>query len=452
MRLKKSFYNIEVDKFQDNILIFNSRTSALGLMDRKTQNIYNNIENIENWKALDDEEARNNINIMIQNGFLVSSDLDETAALNVLEDMQKYNPSILSLVIAPTLNCNMACPYCYENKNHKRFDSDTKKSMIDFVRNYVNRNLIKTLSITWYGGEPLMEKDTIKELSEAFKQICEDKTVHYIGHIVTNGSLLDYETGLMLKEAGVKMAQITVDGMEEINNQRRILKNGQNSFEIIVNNIKSCQDLFKISVRVNIDKSNEKEAEKLYKFFTNKENFGENVRIYFAQVKKMSDSCSISSHQCFSNKEFGDLEIELLNKINSGANSSGAFNYPNSKILPCAALTLHSFVIDPEGNLYKCWEEIGIIEKSVGSIFEGFKLNNRAVQWLNLRLPAECSACKTRPMCQSGCAYRRIEDGNTPRCEPVTFSYKETLKRYYLNQVQNSGITNSAESESAATV
>lgn len=452
MRLKKSFYNIEVDKFQDNILIFNSHTSALGLMDKKTQDLYYNIENIENWKSITDEEARNSTNIMVENGFLVASDLDETAVLDVLVDMQKYDPAVLNLVIAPTLNCNMACPYCYENKNAKRFDENTKKSMIDFARNYVSRYSIKTLSVTWYGGEPLMEKDTIRDLSRAFSQICEDKNINYQAHIVTNGSLLDYETGIMLKEAGVKIAQITVDGMEEINNKRRILKNGQNSFEIIINNIKSCQDLFKISVRVNVDKSNEKEVKKLYDFFTNKEDFGENVRIYFAQVKKISDSCSINSHQCFSNKEFSDLELDLQDRINNNSDSKGTFNYPNSKILPCSALQLHSFVIDPDGNLYKCWEEIGLADKSVGSIFEGFKLNSRAVQWLNLRLPKECSICKIRPICQSGCAYGRMENGNTPKCEPITFSYKEILKKYYLNQTGFSGEIDPSESESAATV
>lgn len=451
MRLKKSFYNVEVDKFQDNILIFNSYTSALGLMDKKTQNLYYNIESIEDWNTTLDEEARSNIKIMIENGFLVAFDLDEAASLDVLGDMQKYNPTALNLVIAPTLNCNMACPYCYENKKNKRFDSKVKKSIIDFVRNYINKYLIKTLSITWYGGEPLLEKDAIKELSQAFKEICEDKNINYQAHIVTNGSLMDYETGTMLKEAGINIVQITVDGMEETNNQRRILKNGQNSFEIITNNIKACQNLFKISVRVNVDKSNKEEVDKLYNFFTDRKKFGENVRIYFAQVKKISDSCSISSHQCFSNKEFSDLEMDLLNRINSGSHPTGTFNYPSSKILSCSALQLHSFVIDPDGNLYKCWEEIGIAEKSVGNIFDGFKLNSRAVQWLNLRLPDECSACKIRPICLSGCAYRRMENGNVPKCEPITFSYKEILKRYYLDQVQSSQAMNSSESESAAT-
>lgn len=452
MSLKRSFYNIEVDKFQDNILIFNSHTSALGLMDKKTQDLYYNIENIEDWKNLKDEELKNNINIMVENGFLTASDLDEPVVLDVLADMQKYDPNVLNLVIAPTLNCNMACPYCYEDKNSKRFNENTKKSMIDFARNYISRYSIKTLSVTWYGGEPLMEKDTIRELSKAFKEICEDKSISYQAHIVTNGSLLDYETGIMLKEAGVKIAQITVDGMEEINNRRRILKNGQNSFEIIVNNIKSCQELFKISVRVNVDKSNEQEVKKLYDFFTNKKDFRENVSIYFAQVKKISDSCSINSHQCFSNKEFSDLELELQNRINNQIIPKGNSNYPNSKLLPCAALQLHSFVIDPEGNLYKCWEEIGLADKSVGSIFDGFKLNNRAVQWLNLKLPKDCLICKIRPICQSGCAYGRMENGNTPKCEPVTFNYKEILKRYYLNKIGALGEIEQSESESAATV
>ena len=49
----------------------------------------------------------------------------------------------------------------------------------------------------------------------------------------------------------------------------------------------------------------------------------------------------------------------------------------------CGAISLNSFVIGPDGALYKCWNDIGYSERSIGNLEKGIKLTNKFVEWLS---------------------------------------------------------------------
>lgn len=441
MDYKRSVYNIEIDTLENgNVLIYNTFSGGFVELDKKSQDLYYNIENTYDCQVSTEIES------MRSNGFVVEKEIDEYARMQTLGNFIRFNPDILSLTIAPTINCNMACPYCYEKKTNKRMDENIIEGLVNFVNKSLDSKKYKGLMIMWYGGEPLLEKEIIKKLSKLFIQSCIERNVIYSAAIVTNGSLLDYETGKMLKEeCNVSFAQITIDGLKETNNKRRLLKNGDDSFGIIIDNIDLCKDLLKIMIRVNIDKTNIDEADDLINFLYRTFNHNSNVRVYFAPISKQTEFCNVKSDTCYSSQEFGKIEPVLLEKLKTIAKQNDisiSIPYPNSMFLACQAVGIGSYVVDPEGMIYKCWDEIGVKESAVGDIFKGLPLNKQALDWLSLQLPEECNKCEYLPICGGGCPYQRLNNNNKPICHFRRFSFINNLKLCYSHYLEKEKATN----------
>jgi len=79
----------------------------------------------------------------------------------------------MSLIIAPTTGCNFECPYCFEPKKNPR---SVTKETIDKIIDYVNNQKeIETVSLTWYGGEPLLMEAEIETIHKRLKSETEKK-------------------------------------------------------------------------------------------------------------------------------------------------------------------------------------------------------------------------------------------------------------------------------------
>ena len=66
----------------------------------------------------------------------------------------KFSKRIFRLTIAPTLDCNFDCPYCYENRRNGKMSEEVQDALIDFIQNSVTSET-SVMDISWYGGEPL---------------------------------------------------------------------------------------------------------------------------------------------------------------------------------------------------------------------------------------------------------------------------------------------------------
>lgn len=433
MKFKKSKYNINVDKLSNGeILIYNSVTSAFGIMDCETQAIYNNLDNI-NDNNLKDKNMKKNLNIMSNNGFIVEEDLDEFKKLMLEYKLYRYDRSGgLFLTIAPTMNCNMACPYCYEKKNLEKMSENTQQLLIKCIEDYIKRYpQITFISVSWYGGEPLLEKEIIRYLSKELIRICKENQREYTASIVTNGVLLDYDTALMLsKECNIYQTQITLDGVGEVHNKTRKLKSGEDSFSKITANIDDVKDLLQVVIRTNINKKNVDYFKDLVQYFKRK-NWDGKVKLYFSPVTATEEVNKHVFNECYSRDEFNDMHIDL-EKLLIDADINSNFTYPKS-FLGCTALTVHNIVIDPNGNMSKCWHRIGNPKYYIGSVKEGIKFNKERIEWLTSEYPNKCVECKLFPICRSGCPHDRIKNNNEPICEYNLHQIREILKKYYKN-------------------
>jgi len=430
--IKKSNYNIFIAKENEKDLIFNSFSGAFALMDEESQFLYNNIENIDYDKLSSNEKKI--IDLMIKNGFLIDFNLDEFKTMQLKANIKRYalDNKTKYFTIAPTLKCNMNCFYCFE-KNAKEIDGMNTvviESLIKFIDKETNG--IDNLIISWYGGEPLLESETILKLSDAFIEICKSKNIHYKATMTTNGTLLDKETAKMLKSVcKIEHVQITLDGCKEIHDKRRSLKNNLSSFDTIIKNIEDAQEYIDISIRVNIDKFNYLEAKKLIDCIYEHKKWVNKVAMYFAPVEDFPNSCT-SCNSCFNMNEFGKVINPVLNYLyEKGGFKSIKQLIPRNRTLCCSNIAISNFVIDPNGDLYKCWNSVGDDSEVIGNIVEGQKFNYRNIEWLSINTPKECTDCNILPMCQGGCAYTRLNNGNKPACNKDSVTFKENLKLVY---------------------
>lgn len=411
-KYKKSIFNIAVDKLPSNeILIFNSYHSTFGIMDVETQVLYDGIEQY----SLDDLNENNNwevASVLSQNGFIVPAELNECDLVDLRSQQGKFDRSSLSLTIAPTLSCNMVCPYCFEQYRSGNMSDVVQEALCIFVEKRIENSNCKRLHITWYGGEPLLAVDIIDSLSQRIIAFCESSGVEYTASIITNGVLLTREVAEQLNVLMVKHAQITIDGTAEYHNKRRILKNGGDSFNTIISNIDACSDLLKISVRVNVDEGNIGNIDDLLSYLVDEKGWTKNPAVYLAQVENYTDAEYFDQTAGAEISRFLQHDAALLSRTCDLENNTTNQNlFPRRRVSFCHASIESAFVVDPDGYLYKCWNVIGDHQKAVGTLADHSKLNLEGLRWMSFKPGIECDACPFLPICMGGCPYQFLEKG-----------------------------------------
>ncbi|MDL0414458.1 4Fe-4S cluster-binding domain-containing protein, partial [Clostridioides difficile] len=92
--------------------------------------------------------------------------------------------NLSSIILQVTQNCNLRCDYCiysgsYSNRVHtnKRMNIDVAKRSIDYL--IKNSSQLNEVSVGFYGGEPLLEFDLIKQIVEYVKVVGEGKEIYF---------------------------------------------------------------------------------------------------------------------------------------------------------------------------------------------------------------------------------------------------------------------------------
>ncbi len=433
MELKKSYYNELIKENESGEkLIYNFNTGAFILMNEKAYQLMENIEILE-FKQLDDESI-GYLKLMKENGLVVEKKIDEIEILDFKEKLATYDSNSLILTITPTTNCNMKCIYCYE-ANNKILSSTMTKEIQDAIVEFVKKKIknLSILSVVWYGGEPLLEKEIIYYLSREFIKLSELYHVQYSASMITNGVLLDYSTSVFLKEqCRVKYVQITIDGLKEYHDKRRIMKDGSRSFDVIMDNIDKIKDILKVTIRVNVDQNNLNHIENFVYFLMNDKKIGNSVNLYFDKVNDYTAAynCDISSF--IGQKDLNSLLKKIYSNIvyNGNNNLISLESYISPKIKNCGATNINNYIIDSDGYIYKCLTLVGVKEAAIGKITEEIDVIKHK-KWVFHELDTKCKVCKQRPLCQGGCVFREIQNNEMHRCKFNSEDYKFALNTIY---------------------
>ena len=138
------------------------------------------------------------------------------------------------LIIELTGNCNLRCKYCIYNDynegnrdfNTNNIDFETAKKAIDYVYDHRDPN---HLAITFYGGEPLINFDVMRQCIDYSLEKMKDVELSF--SFTTNLTLMTEEIAEYLAKVPRLSILLSMDGPEEIHDLARVKRNKQGSFQ-----------------------------------------------------------------------------------------------------------------------------------------------------------------------------------------------------------------------------
>ncbi len=148
---------------------------------------------------------------------------------------------VISATIHLTHHCNLRCSYCYTGEKLPiAMHYDTIDASIDFILNDANDNNAKTLNITFFGGEPLIEKDKIFYIIDQFDRLKNNITVSY--RMSTNGTLMTPKLMKKLMDNDV-FVSLSIDGHPDVHDIHRVDAGGKPTSAKVANAAKLMLDL-----------------------------------------------------------------------------------------------------------------------------------------------------------------------------------------------------------------
>jgi uncharacterized protein len=434
--LVTSRFNILVALADGGALIFNSMTRAMSRLTTVELALYRTLER-EGSAGVDSQTSNIDLDQLHHDGFLVPESRDELAAFRAHYYAARQSTDTMTLTIAPTMACNLACGYCFQGqqKDLRKIGSDVPDAIYDLVAHHSDH--LSGLNIAWYGGEPLMGKETIFALSDRLISLCDKKNINYSASIVTNGYFLTSEVAQQLYTRRCTYAQVTIDGVRDTHDRMRPLLSGRGSWDRIMGNLDAVLDStpMAINVRVNVGQSNVNECGTLLEEFE-KRNFAAKGKfsVYFAPIDASTPEAGSAYEDALAKSAYSKAVLGLGEQARV-AGFAGMITPPAGIMGMCVAAQDQGYVIAPNGDVHKCWETAHDPDKRTGTIFEpeGLKGSPNAQLW-DAWSPFDnpvCTSCRILPMCGGHCPHRFVYadsgDSNSLPCPDWKWNTAEYL-------------------------
>lgn len=363
---------------------------------------------------------------------LVSSNHDERERLRHRYDISRHDASSLDLTLVTSLGCNFDCPYCYESKRPSLMNAEVQRAVLALVDDCAP--VLRNLSVTWMGGEPLLGKASLFDLSDEFISRCDERDITFEANIITNGWLLDQATARHLNELHCSSAQVTIDGPPDTHNKMRPRVGGDPTFDRIVANLVDAADEIDISVRVNIDVSNLARVDELFRILRDA-GLSDRITVYPGKMTSIGDNpdapMATYEKRCYTGPEFANVELEFT----ALAREYGFAQYapPGLAGVPCTAVAGNGLVIGSEGEIWKCWDDIGDNKRVLGNVRNYRDLNQEGLlPWLTYHPldDPQCRECIALPTCMGGCLHRTMQGAaRDAQCGTFRFNHVERVNR-----------------------
>ena len=410
--MKFSFYNIFFD-IDNEHYIYNTLSTALAQLDDKTFDVVK-----KNDITLIDKQF---IEEMQKEYFLVESDVNEQEEYLYFYNRTRFGKSSKSLAVnfIPSYRCNLACPYCMQglDKSNKQIEIKDIDKILTFTSNTIEYSFAEDVAITkiyahLYGGEPMLQKQALQYFCAGIKNIAEKYKCEDIYSMTSNMTILDDDMIQFMQKYNINV-QISIDGIKEQHDRRRMFANGCGTYDTILNNLKKLQKAGLkdcVVIRLNIDKDNLPDAEKIY---TEVKEYSNDV--YFGFLDAFKGYNDHFSSQCVSNEIYPEIVSKTFNDIYQkyGQPISTSFG----KMSPCSINSENKYFIDPFLNVYKCEMLLNQTDNRIGFIDNDGQLIKTSAFYRQMnrspQLFPECLACKLLPLCAGGCAGKAFfNDGN----------------------------------------
>ncbi|MBU5613619.1 geopeptide radical SAM maturase [Geomonas azotofigens] len=300
------------------------------------------------------------------------------------------------------LDCNLDCGYCFEGEfrcGHYMSEATADLLVQALIRERIAQGWDVTIS--FYGGEPLLSQDLIRRISEPLRAAAQSHGVTYAFNLVTNGTLLDRNTALQLLPLGLLGAKFTLDGPREIHDVQRPYASGAGSFDIIVDNLVQVCDLISIQLGANFRPENYREFPRLLDQLPRYGITPDKLAVVMFTPVVSAGGCSDVNSGCALSEEPWLMEaVPFLRE----ATLARGYRAPTLKPSACIVELKDNLVVDCTGRFYKCPAFMGTQELSVGSLSEGLK-DYRASHGIGNWQVDTCLECSYLPLCFGGCRF-----------------------------------------------
>ncbi len=334
---------------------------------------------------------------------------------NYIADFKKRKTVVKALCLHIAHDCNLACKYCFaeEGEYHGRkalMSFEAGKKALDFlIRNSGNR---RNLEVDFFGGEPLMNWEVVKDLVGYGRSQEEKYNKKFRFTLTTNGVLLNDE---IMEFVNREMSNVvlSLDGRKEVNDKMRPFRNGAGSYDLIVPKFQKLAD-----------SRNQTNYYVRGTFTHDNLDFSRDV-IHFADLgfQQMSIEPVVGDdNEPYAIRE-EDLpkimeEYDVLAKEFIKRKKEGrGFNFFHFMIDleqgPCVAKRLSGcgsgteyLAVTPWGDLYPCHQFVGREEFLLGNVDEGITRTDICDEFkmCNVYAKEKCRSCFAKYYCSGGCA------------------------------------------------
>lgn len=187
---------------------------------------------VDRYPQTEIEEAIQEVNELKDNEELFTEDTYKERII----DFKKRQTVVKALCLHIAHDCNLACRYCFaeEGEYHGRralMSYETGKKALDFL--IANSGSRRNLEVDFFGGEPLMNWDVVKQLVAYGREQEKLHDKHFRFTLTTNGVLLNDE---IMEFANKEMDNVvlSIDGRKEVHDRMRPFRKGAGSYDLIV--------------------------------------------------------------------------------------------------------------------------------------------------------------------------------------------------------------------------
>ncbi len=378
---------------------------------------------------------------LIDGGFMVGVSVNEKNRRT-----QKYLECVCSdtllLVIHTTKNCNFRCPYCNLEFVNENLSEDVERRIIRFVQR--NLSQYKTVQIDWFGGEPLMNMESIERISKELISICDRAKKVYRATITTNGYLLTPDFLERLMRCRVHVFSITMDGLEATHNVQRVLANGKGTHTTIMSNLLFIRDHVKNSkvrviIRTNLTRPIISSLKEYYNYYNSRFKDDSRFSMFVRPALDIGGSRVFQIADTLVTKEEYDSALFQLAQFagKDGLKFSNNHTDLDTCGYSCPAIMRGKYTISVDGIVSKCdsvdiGNELGKLSSS-GEIIKTGQYGEE--DWLGIcfRPQAECEDCFFSISCfKCKCPLNLIE-GKPFSCKIDTAEIDSTIRLYSVN-------------------
>ena len=312
-------------------------------------------------------------------------------------------------------DCNLRCEYCFAStgdfgKGRKLMTFETGKKAIDFLLEKSEDR--QTLELDFFGGEPLMNFDVVKQIVEYARSKEAEYNKRFRFTITTNGMLLDDDKIDFINKE-MSNVVLSIDGRKEVNDRVRKRVDGTGCYDKILPKFKNLvakrgdKDYY---VRGTFTKYNLDFSDDVFNLYN--EGFDQiSVEPVVCEPEKPYALTEKELSAIFS--EYERLSARILENEKKGGKKFNFFHFMiDLDQGPCAIKRLRGcgcgneyVAITPDGDIYPCHQFVGHEEYKMGNLDEGtFNLEMKN-EFANSHIytKEECKKCWAKFYCSGGC-------------------------------------------------